>query len=203
MNAGKFEKFLISKDACYEGLSWVKGKSLKQTWMELERPDWMMWLYMKSKKIDKKKCVMIAVFSAESCLDKFESKYPDDKRPREAIEAAKNWIKKPSAESAESAARAARAAYWGAESAESAARAAYWGAESAASAASAESAARAAYWSAESAESAASAARAAYWSAESAASAAYWRAESAESAARAENKKTCDYIRSIIKSVKL
>ena len=140
MNAEKFEKFLISKSACQEGLDWAKGKSLKQTWAELERPDWMMWLYRNSKKIEKKKCVMIAVFSAESCLDKFESKYPDDKRPREAIETAKNVIKKDTEKN-----RSAGSAWSAAESAGSA----------------------------------------------------------AESAWSAANKKICDYIRSIIKSVKI
>jgi hypothetical protein len=133
---------------------------------------------------------------AEYVLKNYESLYPDDKRPRQAIEAARKCItdKSEAAKSAaKSAARsAARSATWSAESAESAARSAAWSAGSAGSAAwSAESAARSAAWSAgsaawsaawsaESAESAGSAA----WSAESAARSAAWSAESAGSAAR-------------------
>jgi hypothetical protein len=112
---------------------------------------------------------------AEYVLKNYESLYPDDKRPRQAIEAARKCItdKSEAAKSAaKSAARsAARSATWSAESAESAARSAAW---------SAGSAAWSAAWSAESAESAGSAA----WSAESAARSAAWSAESAGSAAR-------------------
>ena len=40
--------------------------------------------------------VQYAVFAAEQVIDLFEQKYPDDKRPREAIEAAKKCIDDPS-----------------------------------------------------------------------------------------------------------
>ena len=40
--------------------------------------------------------VKYAVFAAEQVIDLFEQKYPDDKRPREAIEAAKKCIDDPS-----------------------------------------------------------------------------------------------------------
>ena len=43
----------------------------------------------------KKQAVLIAVFAAECVLDIFEKKYPEDKRPRNAINAAKAWLKTP------------------------------------------------------------------------------------------------------------
>ena len=42
--------------------------------------------------------VSYAVFAAEQVLDIFEHKYPEDKRPRAAIEAAKKCIENPSEE---------------------------------------------------------------------------------------------------------
>jgi len=51
--------------------------------------------------------VKVAIFSAESVLNIFEEKYPDDDRPRKAIEAAKNYLENPT----KAAAAAADAAY--------------------------------------------------------------------------------------------
>jgi len=89
---------------------------------------------------EKKDSVAMAVYAAELVIANFEKKYPNDKRPREAIEAARAWLINP-CENTESAARsawsAARSAVW------SAVGSAVWSAESAArSAESAESAAR-------------------------------------------------------------
>ena len=53
----------------------------------------------------------MAIFSAELVLHIFEEKYPEDKRPRLAIEAAKKWLVNPSKETAAAAAAAAAAAY--------------------------------------------------------------------------------------------
>jgi hypothetical protein len=92
----------------------------------------------------KRNAVEFSIFCARLCLENFEKQYPDDKRPRLAIEAAEDWLKKPSQKNRSAAMSAARSAAMSAESAESA--------ESAArSAESAESAAWSAAWSAESA----------------------------------------------------
>jgi hypothetical protein len=113
---------------------------------------------------------------AEHVLHFYEDKYPDDKRPREAIEAARAY-----AEGRGSAAEAAEAAW---DAWEAAARAA-WAAEDAARAA-----ARAAAWAAWAAEAARDVARAAWdaaRAAEAAARAAAWAAESdADARAAAE-----------------
>jgi hypothetical protein len=68
----------------------------------------------------KKDSVAMAVYAAELVIENFEKKFPNDKRPREAIEAAKAWIINP-CESTVSAA-------WSAGSAASAARSAAWSA---------------------------------------------------------------------------
>jgi hypothetical protein len=79
-------------------------------------------------RFNKRMVVELAVYSARLCLKNFERKFPNDKRPREAIEAAENYVKNPT-EKNKSAARSA------AESAWSAAQSAWSAAESARSAA--------------------------------------------------------------------
>jgi hypothetical protein len=72
-----------------------------------------------------KVCVEFAIACARRALPRFEKKYPNDSRPREAIESAEAWLKSPT----ESNRKKARSA------AESAARSAAWSAGSAWSAA--------------------------------------------------------------------
>jgi len=64
---------------------------------------------VKAWKWEKKDSVAMAVYAAELCLENFERIYPADKRPREAIAAAKAWIADP-CEKTESALSAARSA---------------------------------------------------------------------------------------------
>jgi len=45
--------------------------------------------------LDKRQKTMYAIFAAEQILPLFEKKYPRDKRPRIAIERAKEWLKNP------------------------------------------------------------------------------------------------------------
>ncbi len=98
------------------------------------------WEYMRVLKYvewTKEMSVKLSIYSAELVLKNYEKVYPNDYRPRKAIEAAKNWLENPT----EINIKAARSA---AESAASAARSAAESAESAESAASAASAARSA-----------------------------------------------------------
>ena len=138
----------------------VKGENNSQTDKEV----WSDMRVVRAWKWQKKDSVALSVYAAELCLDNFEKMYPEDKRPRLAIDAAKQWMKNPN----EGTARAAdSAAYSAADSAAASA------ADSAAA-----NAARAAYSAADSAaysaadSAAASAARAAYSAAYSAARAA-------------------------------
>ena len=146
----------------YQAFSYVQGEVLavvevrgkkdiqddKEAWQEMR--------IVKAYKWTKKDSVAFAIYAAELVLENYEKEYPDDKRPREAIEAARKVLFKDTAKNRS----AALSAWSAARSAESAAR-------------SAESAARSA---ARSAESAA-------WSAESAALSAWSAALSAWSAA--------------------
>jgi len=151
----------------------VRGDSIaesdKEVWSEMRIIQWKKWT--------KKNSVGLSIYAAELVLKNYEDKYPNDFRPREAIEAAKKVLKKDkdtassrfAAESAESAARSARSA------ARYAMRSAARSTESAAEYAARSTAWSA--WSAESSESAWSAARYAMRSVE-------YTARSARSAAR-------------------
>ena len=54
----------------------------------------------------KEDSVEFSIYVAELVIDIFEKKYPNDKRPREAIESAKNWLKNPTEENRQAAASA-------------------------------------------------------------------------------------------------
>ena len=101
----------------------VRGKSIiqddKECWEEMR--------LVKTYKWTKKDSVSLAIFAAELVLPNFEKQYPNDKRPREAIEAAKKVLKNNCKKNRDVAARSAAAesawsaAWSAAESAESAA----------------------------------------------------------------------------------
>ena len=153
---------------CSKGYEWYMKNPISDP-VELvkelmkEHEDWANWLILRI--MDYEQYVRYACYAAKQVLPIFEKKYPDDKRPRDAINAALKCAKNPTEEN-KAAAWSAVGSAWSAESAESAA----W------------SAARSA-WSA--AGSAARSARSAAWSAElvawSAAELAWSAAGSAES----------------------
>jgi hypothetical protein len=62
-------------------------------------------------KWQKKDSVLFAIYVARLVLDIFEKEYPEDKRPRLAIEAAERWVKSPTKKN-RAAAGAAEAAAW-------------------------------------------------------------------------------------------
>jgi len=105
---------LIEMDACEEAVDWFREQNktdvlklyelLKQTG-DLSWGNWIITRLMVHKQQ-----IQYAVFAAEQVIDIFEREYPDDKRPREAIEAARKCIDNTSEGAARAAARAARAA---------------------------------------------------------------------------------------------
>ena len=119
----------------------VRGKHLqqddKQCWSEMRVVRAYEWTKLDS--------VAMAIYAAELVIGEHEKKYPDDKRPRQAIEAAKKWLKDPTEENRQAAAAyaayaaayAASIAYAAYDAAHYAASAAYDAAYYAASAASA------------------------------------------------------------------
>jgi len=134
----------------------VRGKSLKH----FDKECWREMRITKAYKWQKKDSVALAIYSAELVLPNFEKEYPNDDRPRKAIEAAKKVLENDTKENRE----AARLAMWTAVGAARAARSttwiaglAAWTATSAAEAA-AEAEITAAWTAAEAAKSAAEAA---------------------------------------------
>ena len=150
----KLNKSILEKhEACREGKEWYMAngepKTVESTIAilikskESEKYNWSNWLL--SEMLSKKNKIRYAVFAAQQVLDLFEKKYPDDKRPRAAIEAANICVEKNTKKNraaAYAAADAARAADYADRAAARAAYAAAYAAYAAAYAA--EAAARAA-----------------------------------------------------------
>jgi hypothetical protein len=126
----------------YEAFSYVQGEVLAKVEVKGEHHDendksaYSDMRIIEAYKWTKKDSVALGIFSAEMCLKEFEKLYPDDKRPREAIDAARAVLAHDTAKNrsaAESAARsAAESAAWSARSAARSARSAAWSARSAA-----------------------------------------------------------------------
>jgi hypothetical protein len=176
-------KYLESVNACAGGVKW--WKSLKTTDFhnimeaslasdDKEIVEYGNWLL--SQIFTPEQRIQYAIFAAEQVLSIFESNYPEDSRPRKAIEAAQAHLDNPSVETAHAAHSAARAAYTAAHTAHSAADAAYAAANAADAAANA-------------ADAAANAADAAAYAAYAVARAAYAVARAANAAARLDTYK--------------
>jgi len=98
----------------YKGdLRWAETQSsLEEVWDKCEEPSWLFFICKAEAGLNLKKeqSVAIAIAVASRVLDKFEVAYPDDKRPRKAIEAAQAWLDNPTEENADAARDAAYAA---------------------------------------------------------------------------------------------
>ena len=107
-------KWLQSEGACKESLEAWQKETDHNTFATLNRlvvknPEWGNWLICRI--MNKKQAVQYAIFAAEQVIDIYEGKYPNDKRPRNAIEAAKAYLKNPSKKTKAYAADAAAYAY--------------------------------------------------------------------------------------------
>ena len=107
------EWWLRGENPCKDGLAFAEscGFDFAKIYNTCERGDWMIWLLRKSSAIDKIQAVLLACECAEHVLVIFEKKNPSDKRPRQAIEAARNWAKNPTAKNQTLCKSAAGAAY--------------------------------------------------------------------------------------------
>ena len=178
-------EYLKSINACELALDWAKENQsefksnelnyvLKRL-VKLNKFNYANWLVIQQ--FTKEQCIKYAIFAAKKVLHIYEEKYPKDKRPRLAIEAAERYLKDPSKENAIAADAAARAA----------ARAAAYAAVRAA-------AANAAY-----AAAAANAAYAAAYAAYAANAAAAYAANAAYAAAAAMKEKIIRYGLTLVK----
>ena len=109
--------WLRKKHACSEGRHWFESQSetdvakVAEKLIEEDHLDWANWLLSRAF-TTKRQRVQYAVFAAEQVLHLFEDRYPEDKRPRNAIGAAKRWLEDESAAAADADAYAyADAAY--------------------------------------------------------------------------------------------
>ena len=94
--------FLKEKSACIEGMLWVKKNDLIglediqfiKELMTANKLNWANWLIVRV--MNYNQYVAYAIFAAEQVIDLYEKKYPEDKRPRQAIEAARRCLNSPS-----------------------------------------------------------------------------------------------------------
>ena len=121
-------KWLKEQGACTEGYHWwQKNKetdpieTLKNL-MDDNHHDWSNWLVVRLMTHEQQ--IMYAIFAAEQVIGIYEKRYPNDGRPRKAIDAAKGYLKYPDESYKKAANAAAYAAYAAAYTANAAANAA-------------------------------------------------------------------------------
>jgi len=108
------KEWLKEQIACEDGTRWFLNQSasrLDTVVMKLTKEnhyDWANWVLMRSMTYAQR--VRYAIFAAEQVLAIFEKAYPNDKRPREAIEAARRFVDQTTEENRDAAYEAAYAA---------------------------------------------------------------------------------------------
>ena len=113
----------------WQAFSYVQGEILAKVEVsgkhevQNDKEVWEKMKIVKAYKWQKKDSVALAIYAAELVIDIYEKQYPNDDRPRKAIEAAKTYLKSPTDKNRQAAARAAGAA-WAAGAAGAAAEAA-------------------------------------------------------------------------------
>ena len=108
------DDWIKKNDPCRQAIKnwWDKKErspiKILELLIEDKKYDWANWFIVRIMKYTG--YVAYAVYAAESVINFYEKKYPDDKRPRKAIEAGKKCIKDPSKKNKAAARAAARAA---------------------------------------------------------------------------------------------
>ena len=107
--------WLSKNNACQEACDWIvtqedKGAaSLIRAAVSSNHFAWANWGIVRL--MNRKQKMAHAIFAAEQVLDIFEKKYPEDKRPRKAIDAARKCLEADTASNRKAAYAAAAAAY--------------------------------------------------------------------------------------------
>src|SRR3990167_1656094 len=108
-------ELLRKHGACPEAVEWLRAQKTTdhEKLLSLAIRDgkyhWANWLTVRL--LNRNQKIQYAVFAAEQVLDIFEKRYPEDKRPRKAIESAKGMLKNDTEENRKSAAFASFAAF--------------------------------------------------------------------------------------------
>ena len=108
---------LENSNACNEAIIYfeenkLEGKGLKFCIKKATKDkhlDWCNWIV--TRLMTKEQCIQYAIFAVELVVNIYENQYPDDDRPRKAIEAAKDYLNKPNKQNQAAANEAANAAY--------------------------------------------------------------------------------------------
>jgi hypothetical protein len=91
------KEWLAEKDACSEGVKWFLNQKENDSVKVIKKLvidnhwDWANWLIVRV--MTRPQYLAYAIFAAEQVIDIFDKKYPKDKRPRQAIDAAKEVLK--------------------------------------------------------------------------------------------------------------
>lgn len=95
VDVSELRKMLRLLGACEEAIEWVGERDLETAWAECERADWMLWLVVRMAGTEgwptRQAVVLAACACAETVLLLFKDKYPEDNRPRVAVETAQRW----------------------------------------------------------------------------------------------------------------
>ena len=105
------DKYLIPLNACPQAV--VKARQYadpQAAWDAWDNGEELLWTFRKTG-CDKRKMILCACDFSERVLHIFETKYPNDARPRQAIEAARRYAENPTEENRAAARVAAYAAY--------------------------------------------------------------------------------------------
>jgi hypothetical protein len=131
------KEWLKEQSACKEGYEWsvprlktpMNDKDFLQALIDDNKLDWANWVIIRLFNDTQNR--RYAIYAAEQVIHIYEKEYPNDNRPRKAIEAAKAYLEDPTLANAsaweaarDAAWEAARAAAW--DAARDAARAAAW-----------------------------------------------------------------------------
>lgn len=110
--------WLKEKGACKKGFAWFKAqketdiiKVLKKLGKQ-KHYQWANWLIVQV--MTRPQYLSYAIFSAEQVIENYEKEYPDDKRPRNAVEAARKVLTGDTEENRSAACGAAESAACGA-----------------------------------------------------------------------------------------
>lgn len=108
------KRFLKRHYACIEAVEWFENQKITDSnklikfavkSKDQELLEWANWLIVRM--LTRMGKIKYAIFAAEMVLDIYEKKYPDDDKPRLAIEAAKSYESNPSKKTRTDAAKAA------------------------------------------------------------------------------------------------
>jgi hypothetical protein len=125
-------EILQKHGACSEGVRWYQDNGCPKTVSSTvdlllksdndNRLNWSNWLL--SRMLSHKNKIHYAIYAAEQVIEIYEKKYPDDQRPRNAINAAKKVLKSNTKKNRDAADASSHAAYAAADASSHAAYAA-------------------------------------------------------------------------------